>query len=338
MEKKTGEISKEELVRELEKSTLYDLWKQLKEHNEEEALDKLNEIAKDFLELEVSKDIDILRNVLIRELEKITENKEDVSFLRRELKFLKNVWKRLNDLTTLENKEASVYYTGGKVKYSDVLKNTLKLLKNLKVKLIENIEKEDFINALLYYSEYMKNVYRVISLLSIKQIKSFSKAIKVDPLTGLLNRRVLPYILKDVLELSMYSESPFSIAMVDIDNFKQINDTYGHLFGDKVLKEVAKIIRKNLRKSDYVFRYGGEEFLILMPSTEPKSAMRILERIRKEVEEAPLHWKGKEVRITISVGVCSDIFDGTKNTEDYIKCADEKLYIAKKTGKNKVVS
>ncbi|AAC06589.1 GGDEF domain-containing protein [Aquifex aeolicus] len=337
MERKYYDILTDELRWKLERSTLYDIWKKLKEKDEREALEILNEISKEFLELEISKDINILSNILIRELERVSEKKEDIKFLRRELKFLKKIRNRLNDLTNLEKRDAYISLSGKRIRYKKVLRDTLNLLKDLKAKLIENVEKEDFINALLYYSEYMKNVYRAISLLSLKQIRSFSKALKVDPLTGLLNRRVLPYILRDVLELSLYTETPFSIAMVDIDNFKKINDTYGHLFGDKVLKEVAKIIKKNLRRSDYVFRYGGEEFLILMPSTELKDAVRILEKIRKEVENTPICWQGKEIRVTISVGVCSDVYNGLKSPEEYIKCADEKLYLAKRTGKNRVV-
>lgn len=337
MERKYYDILTDELRWKLERSTLYDIWKKLKEKDEREALEILNEISKEFLELEISKDINILSNILIRELERVSEKKEDIKFLRRELKFLKKIRNRLNDLTNLEKRDAYISLSGKRIRYKKVLRDTLNLLKDLKAKLIENVEKEDFINALLYYSEYMKNVYRAISLLSLKQIRSFSKALKVDPLTGLLNRRVLPYILRDVLELSLYTETPFSIAMVDIDNFKKINDTYGHLFGDKVLKEVAKIIKKNLRRSDYAFRYGGEEFLILMPSTELKDAVRILEKIRKEVENTPICWQGKEIRVTISVGVCSDVYNGLKSPEEYIKCADEKLYLAKRTGKNRVV-
>jgi len=337
MERGYFEFLTGEAIGELEGSTLYDLWKKLKERNEKEALDILMDISKEILEVEVSKDIDIISNILIRELERITEKKEDFNFLKGELKFLRKIRNRLNDLTSLENKDASIYISGKKIKYKRVLKKTLKLLKKLKENLIQNLEKEDFINALLYYSEYIKNVYRVISLLSLKRISSFSKALKVDPLTGLLNRRVLPFILRDVLELSMYTEAPFSIAMIDIDDFKKINDTYGHLFGDKVLREVAKTIKKNLRRSDYVFRYGGEEFLTLMPSTELKDAVKVLEKVRKEVEETPICWKGEETKVTISVGICSDVYNGSKSPEDYINCADQKLYIAKKTGKNKVV-
>jgi len=164
-----------------------------------------------------------------------------------------------------------------------------------------------------------------------------NEELRKDPLTGLLSRRYLYPIFKDILDLSYYTEMPFSVALMDIDNFKKINDEYGHLVGDCVLKKTANVIKVALRKSDYIFRCGGEEILVLMPSSGKEKAFNILEGIRKKVEEGIFNCNGKRVKVTASIGICSDISNGIKLPENYISCADKKLYIAKRTGKNKVV-
>jgi len=124
--------------------------------------------------------------------------------------------------------------------------------------------------------------------------------------------------------------------MADLDYFKKINDTFGHLAGDEALKHFVKIIKRNLRKSDYVFRIGGEEFLILLPNTELKDAVEIVERIRKNLEENLLHYDGKEIKLTASFGLVE--VDKNKYINEIIKEADEKLYKAKELGRNKVVA
>jgi diguanylate cyclase (GGDEF)-like protein len=123
--------------------------------------------------------------------------------------------------------------------------------------------------------------------------------------------------------------------MADLDYFKKINDTFGHLAGDEALKHFVNIIKRNLRKSDYVFRIGGEEFLILLPNTELKDAAEIVERIRKDLEESPLYYDGKEIKLTASFGLAE--VDKNKYISEIIKEADEKLYKAKELGRNRVV-
>jgi diguanylate cyclase (GGDEF)-like protein len=158
----------------------------------------------------------------------------------------------------------------------------------------------------------------------------------IDPLTGAFNRKSFETIIQKLLEISQITNAPIVLAMADLDYFKKINDTFGHLAGDEALKHFVKIIKRNLRKSDYVFRIGGEEFLILLPNTELKDAVEIVERIRKNLEENLLHYDGKEIKLTASFGLVE--VDKNKYINEIIKEADEKLYKAKELGRNKVVA
>jgi diguanylate cyclase (GGDEF)-like protein len=157
----------------------------------------------------------------------------------------------------------------------------------------------------------------------------------IDPLTGAFNRRSFETIIQKLLEISQITDAPITLAIADLDYFKKINDTFGHLAGDEALKHFVNIIKRNLRKSDYVFRIGGEEFLILLPNTELKDGVEIVERIRKDLEENPLHYDGKEIKITASFGLAE--VDKEKYINEIIKKADEKLYKAKELGRNRVV-
>ncbi len=153
-----------------------------------------------------------------------------------------------------------------------------------------------------------------------------------DALTNLYNREYMDEALKDKMSSSKKDKKPLSIAMADIDFFKKINDTYGHICGDTVLQELSKILKEYMRKSDIVVRYGGEEFLIIMPSTDEKSAISKMEKIRKLVEE--YKFCDGIVHVTISVGVYQ--YKG-ENLCDFVEKADKKLYKAKKMGRNRVL-
>lgn len=148
-----------------------------------------------------------------------------------------------------------------------------------------------------------------------------------DPLTGLANRRLMEYVLETSYARAKRDESPFSAIMLDIDFFKKYNDTYGHSVGDNILVSVAGIILKEIRHIDLGVRYGGEEFLILLPETGLSEACEVAERIRKDVED--------KTGITISLGVAS--YDHRiQKKEDIIRMADDALLMAKKKGRNRI--
>ncbi len=155
-----------------------------------------------------------------------------------------------------------------------------------------------------------------------------------DELTGLHNRRHLQDTLEHEIQISRRYRRPLSLVMMDLDFFKKLNDTFGHVDGDMVLRTVASIITGELRGIDFAARYGGEEFVILLPQTGTRGALRLAERIRAAVEGHP--WpNGREV--TISGGVASHRPAHTPPTaEDLIRAADEALYRAKNTGRNRV--
>lgn len=160
-----------------------------------------------------------------------------------------------------------------------------------------------------------------------------------DALTGLHNRRYLDSHLQTLFDRAVARRRPLSIMIVDLDRFKSINDTHGHDGGDDVLREFARRLRQNMRGIDLICRFGGEEFVIVMPDTEGQVAEKVAERIRAEIARTPFSVgkQGQPVRITISVGV-SSVKRQDDNVAALLKRADLALYEAKKSGRNRVVA
>jgi len=160
-----------------------------------------------------------------------------------------------------------------------------------------------------------------------------------DPLTGLSNRRYLDNHLSTLFNRSMARGRPLSVLITDIDRFKQVNDTYGHDAGDDVLREFARRIRSTVRGADLACRYGGEEFVVVMPDTSPEVAAAVAERLRSVVETVPFLLKstGQELDVTASFGISSRI-SSILNPGQLMKQADLALYEAKTGGRNRVVA
>ncbi|HIJ65823.1 MAG TPA: sensor domain-containing diguanylate cyclase [Candidatus Hydrogenedentes bacterium] len=158
-----------------------------------------------------------------------------------------------------------------------------------------------------------------------------------DGLTGLYNHRHFHERLEEEFERARRYRVPLSCLMLDIDDFKQVNDTYGHLQGDNVLREMAARILRTVRKSDTVARYGGEEFVIIMPQTGAHGAAAEAERLRHVLGSAPYEGMPEEVRVTVSVGVAVLEQDAMRDCEAIIRVADGALYRAKHKGKNRIV-
>ena len=159
-----------------------------------------------------------------------------------------------------------------------------------------------------------------------------------DPLTGLLNRRYFEERIAEEMERSRRQRLPFSLIIMDIDNFKNLNDTFGHLFGDEILKTTTSVIRRCVRIIDITARYGGEEFAIILPTTDKNDAGIIAERIRAEIESEVCFVKdtGTTLNVTVSLGIATYPEDAAA-AEELINNADRALYRAKSLGKNKVV-
>jgi len=157
-----------------------------------------------------------------------------------------------------------------------------------------------------------------------------------DSLTGVFVRRYFQELAAEELQRSVRHRLPCTFIMVDLDLFKAKNDTYGHLVGDTVLREVARLIRQNLREIDLMARYGGEEFIILLVETGPEQAMLIAERLRQVLEVTSIRAYDEAIRQTVSVGVACFPEDG-RSLPELMTRADEALYAAKRSGRNKVL-
>jgi len=155
-----------------------------------------------------------------------------------------------------------------------------------------------------------------------------------DPLTNTGNRIAMDQTLQREIEMSRRHLQPLSLLMLDIDHFKQVNDSHGHGVGDEVLKSVAESIKRQLRNVDMVFRYGGEEFLILLSNTTRESAAMVGERLRFATQSEEYIVDGKLIDLTVSLG-CSTLLPG-ESAESLVRRADSALYVAKREGRNRL--
>jgi len=164
-----------------------------------------------------------------------------------------------------------------------------------------------------------------------------NKRITKDTLTGALNRHGLRNVFESQYELSLATSNPFILAMCDLDFFKNVNDTYGHVAGDKVLKLFVDTVKKNIRNSDVIIRYGGEEFVIILPTIHKLKGYKVLNKIREEFEKVILKFNGENISATVSIGMIEiepDYLFKQNFLDEYLMIADKKLYQAKENGRN----
>jgi len=201
----------------------------------------------------------------------------------------------------------------------------------------------DYINKPFHHAEILVRVNTHITILRLRQNLEeqnarLEKLANTDYLTNLYNRRRFFHAAEEEFTKAINGGTPFSITLIDLDYFKQINDTFGHLVGDQVLIHVAKLIRTHCRVSDVAARYGGEEFIILHPSINSRIAFQVAERVRKVVEAAPYEYENNEIGVTLSAGVVDTLVDqNISRIDDVLGLADKALYRAKDAGRNQVV-
>ena len=198
--------------------------------------------------------------------------------------------------------------------------------------LVKHLEKEEILSRKL--SDLLEEI-RVKN----DKISSMNKMLKMqvitDPLTEVFNRRYLFEILKrEIARVKRYNES-LSVIMIDIDHFKKINDNYGHMVGDKVLKGIAKVLKERIRTSDIIARYGGEEFVVILTNADINVAKRIAEELRQKVENLVFKIDDKSIKTTISLGVSQ--LKPEDDIDSLLIRADENLYAAKNKGRNMVI-
>jgi diguanylate cyclase (GGDEF)-like protein len=158
-----------------------------------------------------------------------------------------------------------------------------------------------------------------------------------DPLTNCYNKSYFLERLPSEFAFAKRHDKPVSLAMMDIDRFKKINDSHGHLAGDFVLRKIGSMLQERLRADDFLARYGGEEFALIMRESPKQNALQTAERIRKLVETTPFKHEGKRIAVTISIGVATWPAEHIDSGQDLVKAADANLYSAKRRGRNKVV-
>jgi diguanylate cyclase (GGDEF)-like protein len=198
--------------------------------------------------------------------------------------------------------------------------------------------------ARLYILPRMKMLYQhdtiistIISAINISleknlNIQQLESVAAIDPLTNCYNRRALDSFIKSDIAFAQRSGTELSVIMIDIDNFKEINDEYGHQAGDEVLKDIGQLLPTMVRKSDYCARYGGEEFILVLPDTTLYGAARLADKIRKKIEGHVVSVGENSLSLTASFGVAS--LERKPDAASLFREADERLYAAKAMGKN----
>ena len=272
-------------------------------------------------------------------------NKEQViTYLQDAVKTIQNI--KDDDIDSVEHAKLAFSNT-----YKEIAKETLssyketndkfKELTQAQEKVIQTNEKEFIDMSSIktkieeiqnHMSQEVKRANQVISDLTT-QVKELESSSNLDALTKIFNRRALDTYLNNICDKKELKHE-LHVLLLDIDDFKQINDKYGHIAGDKILIFVANMLRKALRDGDKVFRYGGEEFLIVLNRIDVNTCQEIAGRILKLVSSNQLFYKGETINVTISIG--STLFYPEDTPETLINRADKALYKSKSSGKNQI--
>ncbi len=173
------------------------------------------------------------------------------------------------------------------------------------------------------------------SLLDVEMLEDLHAKGTCDPLTGIYNKAHLLLALASSMEIARDAGSALSLMVIDLDHFKKVNDTHGHLAGDYVLKETCHVIKSLLRPEDTFARFGGEEFTVMLPGQGLEAAVNVAERIRRSIAGHTFEYSGAKIPITLSLGVC-EYLPEFKKTDDMISAADQLLYKSKHEGRNRV--
>lgn len=221
--------------------------------------------------------------------------------------------------------------------YVEEIQLSLLSASGIKMPVVANVRLDDAKNT--YWSIFCcinrdklyQELIEAKELLEIQSQKLVELA-TVDPLTGLLNRRELDARMRRILLRSRRTKSSIALLVVDIDFFKQINDTHRHAFGDEVLRQLSRILVKKRRDYDIIARIGGEEFVIVLPDISANFAFKIAETLRKDIESTKING----IHVTVSIGVTTNLNSGD-DFEQLFKSADSALYKAKEKGRNRTV-
>ncbi|MEX2664879.1 sensor domain-containing diguanylate cyclase [Candidatus Uabimicrobium amorphum] len=201
----------------------------------------------------------------------------------------------------------------------------------VKVVLDKHQKNEEIVKLRTQELQTRENQYQQLE----KMAKKMEELARTDPLTKLFNRRYFLEKLEEEKNRSGRSSKPFSIVLIDVDHFKSFNDSYGHSCGDFVLQSIANIMKETIRKQDIVARWGGEEFIIMLPETSITGCKTVAEKIKNKVASQVYTYQNKEMSVTITAGVA--MHNSDSDIDECIKKADDALYKGKKHGRNEVV-
>jgi len=235
-----------------------------------------------------------------------------------------------NDFSFEDSLEQFIDYSFTEEEAQKHWANIVKRIEETEAKLGREIS---LYSAVVDYFTSDKQVFNSPVLVEIKVLRKAEELAMMDGLTGTFNRRYMDlYLRKEVNRCNRYDKH-FSVMLIDVDDFKKLNDTLGHVAGDEVLQKISRIFKETIREEDVLCRYGGEEFLIIMPETDSESAIRLFERIQQRLLITDMY---KQHGVTVSAG-CANYTAHADNLIDLLRCADIALYKAKQNGKNQAV-
>jgi len=193
---------------------------------------------------------------------------------------------------------------------------------------------DDYITKPFSFSELLARVRVGSRVVNYQQNLEYQT--QIDPLTGLFNRRAFEKKIEEEFERAKRYDHPLSVLILDIDNFKTINDTYGHHGGDTALIKISDTLREKTRRSDFAARYGGEEFVLILPETDQDSAVQVAGKVHEEIRSRTFGTSISPFSLTVSVGLCSTSTRTYSDWRQMLEAADQALYVAKNRGKNRI--
>jgi len=248
----------------------------------------------------------------------------------KQISLLENLKERIDildlDISTCENlEETKLHVQQGLEIISSSIQQQEQLLQ-------EKIRLEQQIKAVQSQLEQLKKE----TLLHTQRLEAQQHKLYLDSLTQVYNRTALDERFKLEFKRWKRYQTNTTIAIIDIDHFKNINDTFGHIAGDKALKIVARALQKSIKSKDFIARFGGEEFVVLLADLEPNEIKAILDKLRKTIKSIPFRFKGEQISITISIGATQFLPEDNESVEPFER-ADKALYQAKSSGRDKVI-
>jgi two-component system cell cycle response regulator len=226
-----------------------------------------------------------------------------------------------------------------KIRNDPALKNTYLILITARIQEGDRVRgldlgADDYITKPFSFSELLARVRVGSRVVQYQQHLQYQT--QVDSLTGLYNRRGFETKIDEEFERAKRYQNPLSLLILDIDDFKKINDTYGHHGGDTALVKISETLRENTRQSDFQSRYGGEEFVLILPETDQGSALQVAGKIQEQLRSCTFGTPNRPFALTVSIGVSSTSNKLYADWREMLNDADQALYVAKKSGKNRV--